>query len=220
MKRQERKSMEERVSSYVTRRKTLLIALLIVLVVAIGGLIVFILVNSNAVNKGLSAIDSISEALTSGSENETNLQLEARREKAFSSLNQYLTKSGIVGVRANMLAGEITYSKKDYATSAKYWQTAAKKGKKSYTTSLSYFNAGVSYENAGDAASAMECYKKVISDKDFLLSAHAYFSLARLNENAKNKAEAVRIYKELNDKAPDTSWGQLAKSRIIALEDN
>ena len=85
---------------------------------------------------------------------------------------------------------------------------------------LSYFNAAVAYENAGNLDAAEETYKKVLSYKDFDQIAHAKFSLARLLETKGSKDEAVAVYTELFNSLPDDAWAKLAKSRLLVLEGN
>ncbi|MDD7125430.1 tetratricopeptide repeat protein, partial [Treponema porcinum] len=144
-------------------------------------------------------------------------ELEMRRNKALEDLSAYLEKGGIVGVRANMLAGEIYYSVKDFKNSAKCWTSAAAKGKKSYTAPLAYFNAAVSYENINDLDNAEKYYKYAVSAKDFLMASHAEFSLGRVREAKGDTDGAIEAYRSLLGKNPDTSWGNLAKTRLIAL---
>ena len=216
----ERATVGEKVSSYVEARGKILIAILVVLVVAIVSYVVCTTVISKSNEKGLSALDAIEYSLTVNSSDLSEEDLDARRNTAIAALQQYVEKGGVVGVRANLLAGEICYSKKDYQASAKYYFSAAEKDKKAYTAPVAYFNAGVSYENSEDFENAEKCYTAASESPGFLSVAHAYFSLGRVRESMGNVEGAIEAYKTLNDKSPDSSWGNLAKSRLIALESN
>lgn len=211
-------TLGERLSSYMEKRRKTLITILItavVLLVVYGGVTFF---SSNSSDEGLTALDSISYTLTQNSADLSEEELAIRRDKALGDLEKWLKKGGIVGVRANMLAGEIAYSKGDFENSAKYWNDAAKKAKKTYNAPLSYFNAGVSYENIGDLDNAEKCYKNAIDNKDFLMATHALFSLGRVKEAKGDEDGAIETYNTLCDKSPDSSWGELAKSRLLVLE--
>lgn len=216
----ERTTVGEKVSSYMESREKILITILVVLVVAIVSYVVCISAISKSNEKGLSALDAIEYSLTVNSSELSEEELDARRTVAIAHLQPYVSKSRVVGVRANLLAGEISYSKKDYQASAKYYFTAAEKDKKAYTAPIAYFNAGVSFENVEDFENAEKCYKAASESPDFLSVAHAYFSLGRVRESMGNVDGAIEAYKALNDKSPDSSWGNLAKSRLIALENN
>lgn len=213
----EKTTVVEKVSNYVENRRKIFLSILSVVIVLIVAYVTVVSINSKAIEKGLSLIDSVSYVLTKDSKDLSDEELEVRRNNALNDLSVYLNKTGIVGVRANMLAGEISYSKNDFANSAKYWMNAAAKGKNKYTAPLAYFNAGVSYENIKDFDNAEKCYNYAVENKDFLMSAHAEFSLGRVRESKGDKEGAVKAYKSLNDKSPDSSWGKLAKSRLIAI---
>ena len=213
----EKATVGEKISNYVENRQNVLIAILAVVVAAVIAYTVAVTVTSKANTKGLAAIDTISYVMTQESASLSEEELEMRRNKALEDLSAYLEKGGIVGVRANMLAGEIYYSVKDFKNSAKGWTSAAAKGKKSYTAPLAYLNAAVSYENINDLDNAEKYYKYAVSAKDFLMASHAEFSLGRVREAKGDTDGAIEAYRSLLGKNPDTSWGNLAKTRLIAL---
>ena len=213
----EKATVGEKISNYVENRQNVLIAILAVVVAAVIAYTVAVTVTSKANTKGLAAIDTISYVMTQESASLSEEELEMRRNKAVEDLSAYLEKGGIVGVRANMLAGEIYYSVKDFKNSAKCWTSAAAKGKKSYTAPLAYFNAAVSYENINDLDNAEKYYKYAVFAKDFLMASHAEFSLGRVREAKGDTDGAIEAYRSLLGKNPDTSWGNLAKTRLIAL---
>lgn len=214
----ERATAGERISNYVEKRQNILIAVLSVVVAAIIAYVIVVTVVSKANTKALAALDIISYEMTQNSSGLSAEELDKRRAKAFESLATYVTKGGVVGVRANMLAAEIYYSQKDWNASARFWRTAAEKGKKSYTAPLAYFNAAVAYENGENLDEAEQCYEKAAGDNDFLMAAHAEFSLGRVREAKGDTDGAIEAYRSVNAKSPDSSWGNLAKTRLIALE--
>lgn len=215
----EQGSMEQ-LSTYIENNYLKIAIVVFAVLVLFFGAIVFMSFSRGQNKKALNAIDEISFNLTNGADKLDEAELETRRSAAFQGLQKYLSKGGVAGVRANMLAAEIVYSKGDYSSAAKYWIAASKKSKKSYTSSLSLFNAGSSYEELDDLKNALSCYKEAASDPDFLLSTHALFNLGRVQEAMGDASSALETYKSLQDKMGDTSWGDLAKTRIIKLELN
>ncbi|MDE5897738.1 MAG: tetratricopeptide repeat protein, partial [Treponemataceae bacterium] len=87
----------------------------------------------------------------------------------------------------------------------------------SYTNPIVFFNAGVCYEDIGDFDRAESCYAQAAGSADFLMASHAEFNLGRVREANGNASGAVAAYQHLFDREPDSSWGKLAKTRLIAL---
>jgi hypothetical protein len=102
------------------------------LAIAAVAVIAFAFINEKNVNKGLEKIDLISYELTNKSSDLDDAGIAARQDSALSALAEYTGKSGVVGVRANMLAAEVHFQKKDYTSAGAAWLSAAEKGKKSY----------------------------------------------------------------------------------------
>jgi tetratricopeptide (TPR) repeat protein len=176
------------------------------------------IVLSNAKTKNIAAIDTLSFELTDGSGSLEDSELAARRDEVLEKLIPYTKKGGVAGVRANMLAAEIEYQKKNYESAVEYWENAADKDVKAYTSSLALFNAGVCYEALNQLEDAEETYKLAADDEEFLLRSHALFSYGRVLEANGKYKEAVEAYQELNSKYPDEGWANLAKTRIIELK--
>lgn len=214
----EKATAGEKLSGFFVAYRKILLVVLIVLAVFILGYGISYSVVSNVNKKGLEDIDSIAYNLTKDSAGLSEEALEARRVKALADLAEYNKKSGVVGVRANMLSAEVKYSQKNYADAASLWTTAAEKGKKSYTAPLCYFNAGSAFEDASNLDDAEKSYEKVVSYKDFDQITHAKFSLGRVKEAKGDKKGAVEVYSELFGSEPNDSWAKLAESRLISLE--
>lgn len=210
-------TLNDKIAEFVSSSRNIFIGLLAVVtaVVIVYGAIVIVSLNGTV--KALADIDSISYTMTKDSAALTDAELDAKKDSALVSLAKYTEKRGVAGVRANMLTAEIQFSKKDNEAAAKSWIAAAEKGKKVYTAPLSYFNAAVAYENAGNLNAAEETYKKVLSYKDFDQIAHAKFSLARVLEAKGDVDAALTVYNELFESSENDSWAKLAKSRIIVL---
>lgn len=214
----EKATVGEKVAGYVETRRKVLIAVLVVVVVAIGAFALVSGITTTSAKKGISALDAISYALTENSSELSDEEIAARKEKALASLEKYNSKGGVVGVRANMLSAEIVYSNKDYAKACEYWTSAVSKGRKAYTAAICAFNAASSYENLNDLVNAEKYYEIAGKSDDFLLVSRANFNLGRVREASGNKDGAVEAYKKVTEKDPDSSWGKLSKTQLIKLD--
>ena len=216
----EKAAIGEKLSAYIESWRTILLIVLIAAVLGVAAYSIAVTVISKTDKDGIAAVDTISYNLTNDSSELSDEELDARRNSALEALKPYVSKGRITGVRANMLAAEIAYAKKDFEKAASYWLAAAEKGRKSYTAPLAYFNAAVSYEAAGDSDNALKNYKAASDIEDFPMLAHASFSYGRTLEAKGDLDGALEVYKKLFDKLPDDSWAKLAKSRIVDIENS
>lgn len=214
----EEQTASSKLSDFIGRNRKCFIAVLVVLVCFLIGLVVGVSVNNSNKLKGLQALDEISYEMTQKSSDIEEAEVATRLSTAFEKAEPYTKKGGIVGARANMLCADITYLQDKFEDSANYWKAAAEKAKKSYIAPLSYFNAGACYEELGNLAEAEANYKIALDNKDFVMRSHAMFSYGRVLEAQGKYADAVAAYKDLNSNFPDDSWANLAKSRVIALQ--
>jgi len=214
----EKAHADEKLSGYMMRHRISIIIIGAVIVAGIVGYSVFTIVSSSVNAKGIAVMDTIEYELTNKSSDLPESDLEARRTEAMSKLTPYLKKGRIVGVRADMLAAEIAYERRDFSGAKAYWEHAAAKGKKSYTAPLAYFNEAVCCEETNDLAGAVALYGKAADAEGFMLVTHALFSQGRVYEALGDYKNAALSYNKVNDKAPDDTWAHLAKTRLIALK--
>ena len=218
----EKKSADKKVEGFLTRHRTLVIGLLAAAVVAVIAIVVIQVVMENATKKNLAAIDSIEFALTNPKalpEGYSASDVASLQQTALDGLKPYLSKSGITGLRANMLAADVAFQQKNYAEALSYYLDAAKLSKKSYTAPLCWFNAGVCAEELGNTSDALTYYQNAVDyDGEFLLVAHALFSLGRVKESLSDYAGAKEVYQKLVDSHEGDTWTNLAQSRLIALK--
>ena len=169
----EKATASERLSQFMLKYRMQIIILTAVIVAGIVAYGVSAAVVSSLTVKGISFVDTVEYEFTKDSDSLSDAEIETRRGEAMTKLTPYLSKGGIVGVRANMLAADITYARKDYAAAKSYWSAAASKGAKSYTAPLAYYNMAVCDENTGNLAEAAANYGKASDVKDFPLASHA-----------------------------------------------
>lgn len=237
----QKESFADKLNASLAKSSKAIVAVVVAIIVILLAVIVVSNVKASSAKKGLEQIETITYALTKEAEipaEDENTELSeeekaaeeaeteakkaedklARQTTALEQLSSLSSKSGIVGVRANMLIADIKFDQKKYDEARDAYVKAAN-GEKAYTRSLNNFNAGVCSEELGDNDSAEKYYKAASSDdSDFVLIDHALFSLGRVYESKSDFENAKSTYEKLNDLHPTTSWGQLAKSRLIALK--
>lgn len=214
----EKEGVEIKVNSFVEKNKKGLIIALSVLVVLLVAYIIGFAVGRSNKEKNLATIDTITYKLVDDSMNADEAELKTRRNTALEELQPLVSKSGIVGARANMLAADIAYQLEDNESSASYWAATAKKAKGTYIEPIAYYNLGVCNEDMDNLEEAAANYKLAADNEEFVLNTHAKFSYGRVLEAQGNFADAVAAYTELNDSDPNDAWAQLAKTRILTLQ--
>lgn len=210
----------DKISGFISKKAKILIVILAAAVVGVTAFAIYTHVKESKKIEGLESVAKIQNDLY---ENYSTLSKESqaqKREEAVSKLSDYTSKSGVVGVRANMLAAEISIMGEDQAAAASYYAQACDKDSSSYTYGLCAFNAAVCYENAGNADKALEYYSKSANDSNSILKSHAKFSLGRMYEAQNKIDDAVNaytsLYNDMNENVND-EWVLLAKSRLLAL---
>ena len=214
----EKKSLSENLGDFILRNLRVIFVFCGVLLLGAVCAVVVISVNEKTIEKGLGKIDLISYELTNKSYDLSETEIAARQDKAVSSLSELVGKSGIVGVRANMLSAEIYYQKKDFENARSAWLAAAQKGKNTYIAPIAFFNAASCSEELGNLDDAAAGYKSASEVKDFYEAAHALFSLGRVQEAKEDFVAAAASYQALVDKSPEDSWAKLAKNRLVSLK--
>ena len=214
----EKKSLSENLGDFILRNLRVIFVFCGVLLLGAVCAVVVISVNEKTIEKGLGKIDLISYELTNKSYDLSETEIAARQDNAVSSLSELVGKSGIVGVRANMLSAEIYYQKKDFENARSAWLAAAQKGKNTYIAPIAFFNAASCSEELGNLDDAAAGYKSASEVKDFYEAAHALFSLGRVQEAKEDFVAAAASYQALVDKSPEDSWAKLAKNRLVSLK--
>ena len=210
----------EKLDSFLTRNRKPMLTIALIVVVAVIVAAACVVITAKNTEKGLAKVDAITYALTQNASALEGDALTARQDEALKQLADYTGKGGIVGVRANMLAGDVYFQKQDYENAKTAWLKAAQAKKKAYTAPLCYYNAGVAAENLSDLDNALAYYQNAADAEGFLLADHALFSVGRVQEAKQDYKAAADAYNKLNDVHPNTSWAELAKTRLIALKAN
>ena len=214
----ENKTASAKLGSFLEKnRKTVLITFIVVLVLVIGFLSVELILAASS-KKALAAVEGYYYELTAVSTDADDSEITKKATECIENLAPYTAKRGIAGVRANMLAADLSYLLKNYDTAITYYDAAIAKGKKSYTAPICYYNKGSCYEELNKLTEAAEAYKAAAEFEEFGMASHAYFSWGRVLEALGDYAGAAEAYKTLNSKFTDDDWGDLAKTRLIELK--
>lgn len=213
-----KETTSEKLEKFIFKNRKLILSVVSVLVVAAIGICVSIAVCDANTKKGLAAIDSIEYAYTAKSQDLSDSDVAARQDKAIADVAEYCKKSGIVGVRANMVAADVYFAKKDFASSLNAYVDAVAKGKYFYTAPICNYNAGACSEELGNKDDAVKYYLAAAESKDFYLSAHAYFNAARVKESLGDVSGAAELYRKVVDGYSNDVWANLSQSRIIDLQ--
>ncbi len=210
----------EKLVRFLTNYKVALIALLGTIVIAIAGYVVVYSVGSKGVNKGLDKIEYIQYQFTKDASSLSEADFTERADAALRSLEGLLSKGGIVGARANMLAADIYGQKKDFVQAKDLWLTAAAKGKGSYVAPLCKFEAAVcADEIQSNSDEALALYEEAAADVNFPARSRAYFNAGRIKEAKGDFNGAKAAYDAIaNLELSNDPWSDNAKSRIIALK--
>ena len=216
--REEKKGTQEKVESFVMRNRVPLLAVIGSLAVLAVALCVVFGVSDSLRKKNLAALDSIEYSFARGGSELSDSDVSARQDAALASLGSYLDKGGIVGARANMLAADIYFQRKDWSQAKDCYLKAARAGEKFYTAGICQYNAGVCAEELGDSQEAASCYEAAAGKDGFYLVPHALFNLGRVSESLSDFAKAKEAYQKIIDTYSGDEFTKLAHSRLIALK--
>ncbi|MBO5607831.1 MAG: tetratricopeptide repeat protein [Treponema sp.] len=209
---------EKKVEGFMMRhRKGIIVVAAVVLAAALGTSIV-VGVMEHQRKKGIAEVYAIETTYRKNFVSLNDEEIVTRQNEALASLENYTSKTGIIGVRANMLAADIYFAKKDFTKSMDCWQAAADADKKAYTVAICNYNIGVCLDELGNSEEAVSFYEKAAEDSSFLLPSHALFSVGRLKEASGDYAGAQAAYQKMVDTYTDDQWTDLAQTRLITLK--
>ena len=106
---EEKLTVGKKVNNFLDKNKAKLIGVLILFVCFIIGFIIGTVISANAKEKNLAEIEQISYDLTKDSATLEDAEITARIDEAYTKLADYTKKSGIVGVRANLLYADLLF---------------------------------------------------------------------------------------------------------------
>ena len=224
MEKEEKKTLSDKVNAWLTKYRIVLLSVVGLLIVAAVVFAIVYYVDLNNREKGFNTLDDLQyQYVTVKNENSPDEETDEQKEKVQEILVQVKNLASgnaknAVGSRAYMFEAEIEFALNDYASAKDSWIKGAAANEKAYTAPLCWFNASVCCENLNDIDGAVELLEKTINRNDFSMKARSLYSLGRIEDQRKNYVKAAEYFTKLNDGYSSTTWAQLAKSRLIALE--
>lgn len=138
-------------------------------------------------------------------------------DQAGAVINRYPRQYG--GERALFIRAEAWYTKKEWDSAAKDYETLAQRFPRSYLAPISLFDAGVCREEKGEADAALALYLKASTDyKDSAVAPRALFDTGRLYEGKGDWANAQKTYQSMDESYSQSMWTRLAKNRLVELK--
>lgn len=215
----EKKTVSEIISNFLTKYGKVFIILVLVLIVAAIALGIINTFTKKAKAKNFDALDEITYAYENAVKDLSGEELADKEAELIANAIKLAESSkGNVANRAYAFVADVEFQKKNYENAKANWLKAAEFGKDNYTGAIAYYNAAITCEELGDNEGAVANYKLAIENPDFSLKPKALFNMARVQETLEKYADAIATYTQLCDENPDDSYAQLAKSRIIALQ--
>jgi tetratricopeptide (TPR) repeat protein len=213
----------EGITEFVQKNRKGIFISLAVVFVALIAFIASVSIIDAVRNKAIAAVEDLNRRYEVLRFDIADPEKEADVQLLLSDLTAFAQKTqGYSGGRAWSIIANIHADKKNWAEAEKAWTASAAASKNTYLAPVSYFNAAVAAEEQGDAARAIELYTSCLSGKDdFPAAAHAQFSIGRLQETLGDTAAALDAYRGVVSGWPkDSTWTNLAQSRIIILDSN
>ena len=218
-------TINERLTDFIQKNRSILFIGLIAIVVALAGFIIIVTVRDKTLEKALSRIDEFSRRYESVRIDPDGDDPDAlNKMDGVLALLEELTvfnakNSGFAAARSYSLTADIYWDLKNWAEAENAWLSAAKAAAKSYLAPVSFYNAAVAAEEREDIDSAIAHYSKALDYGSIFPSAvRAQFSIGRLEESRNRKDAALEAYRNiLNNWPNDPVWLNLAQSRILVL---
>lgn len=225
-------SRAERLSAFLGRNRTLLLALAIVLV---GGIVVSVVLaqvldqRAEAATMAAESLQDDWDAFSSArptfaaedgspaalTEEEQELA-DSIREQAERILADWPRSYG--AQRAHFVLGNLAWELQDYEGAATHYTTLAEEFSRSYLAPIALMNAAAAYENLGESDTAAGLYGRVADSTAATTEvARAIFNLGRLAEAEGDTERALEHYRRLVDEHASSNWTNLGRNRIIGL---
>ena len=237
--------LADKVNSFLSNNRKVILSFVAVLVVAIVGLTVYFSFVARKKALDIASIEQIIFDLNKAKEdiekqkeenkkkeeeekkddekNEekaTDPQILEKEDVAISQLEECAKNStGYASYLGFYNIADIYFARKDYDKAKVYYSKAVDVVPNSYVLGVLYFNMAVCMEELKESDDAiLEYYKKSSEVEDFPLKPRAMFNMARMQEKMGKIEEAIVIYQNILEKYPDNDFAFMGKTRIIDLE--
>jgi tetratricopeptide (TPR) repeat protein len=210
----------DKLSNFLSRHRTTLIAFVIVIAVAVVALFVVLQITTNRTEQSLVLVEDLQSQYGEW------LRLEpGERTSAFESLVSDITELAdtyprtYAAQRAIYIHARALSELERWAEASEQYLDLADRFPEVYLAPISLTQAAVATENANEPELALDILHRLLDEYDSESGEipRALFSIGRINEGLDNIAEAAESYNRLIDDYPASSWTNLARDRIISL---
>ncbi len=211
----------DKAADFVQKHRKAIFSCLIVFVVLIAGSVVFLSLRDNFQRKAIAEVEELSSRFSELRLVLADENYAADADALLEDLNNFVKgKSGFAGSRGWGLIAQIHSGRKQWAEAEEAWLNAAKTGRKTYLGPVSFFNAAAAAEEQGKLREAVGYLENALSNSfAFPAAPRAQFSIGRLNEQLEDFPAALTAYRAvLSNWSNIEVWGNLAQSRILAIE--
>jgi len=217
-KKTEKKTAGAKLGAFLESKAKIFSIILLVISLGLLSYVIVTKVTESKVNEKLGKLDLIRFELMDGTSGITDDEWTKRFDKAKEDIKPFLNESGITGVRANLMLGDIYSTLEQYSEAVECYKAAADKKKNSYTYSLAYTQMAVCYEQLNDFSNAADAYKAASESPENRLRVHSLFNYGRVLEQQGNIESAMEVYQKLVDEDPSNAYSMIAKTRLLANE--
>ncbi len=217
---EEKKPVPVVISEYIMKHRKVIMAFLAGTSAIVLAIVVYSVVVEKKNTAAIARIESLLEQWeTAKTENEGQALTKAE-DTILAELDTITAKNKNLssGARANLVAAELYFNRKDWNNARERYLAAAQAKESIYTAPIAYYNAAVCSEELADMEQAIALYNKAMDHESFTMKPRALFNIGRIEEQRGNRDLAIASYEKMAESYPDDSWTLLAKSRIIALQ--
>jgi len=218
----EKKTTYTKFADFLRKYRVIILVAFGVAMLALIGVAVGTIISEAALKSATAGMEKL-DADYAAYEAEQDQAKKAELEKALtasadSAITQW--KGRFASLRALSYKARIGESKKDWSEAEKNWLAIVESAPKSYLAPVALGAAARAAEEQNAADRALADYRKLVekyADKAIGMP-HAYFSIGRLAEGAKDYAAATIAYQKIVSTWPDSDWTKLATDRILFLK--
>jgi tetratricopeptide (TPR) repeat protein len=218
----EKKTAYTRFANFLRKYRIAVLSVFGAAILALIAIAAFTFASDHALKSATAAMEKM-EADYAAYDGEKDQAKKAELEKALLESADSVAKkwkSRFAAQRALSYKARIAETKKDWAEAEKDWLAVADAAPASYIAPVALRAAARAAEEQGAADRALAGYRKLVDKyaSDAIGIPHAYFSIGRLSEGAKDYAGALTAYQKVVSTWPDSDWTKLATDRIISMK--
>ena len=218
----EKKTTYTKFSDFLRKYRMVLLIVFGVALLALIGVTVATIASDSALKASTASMEKL-DADYAAYEAEQDQVKKADLEKALLASADAVAgkwKGHFAAQRALAYKAKIAEAEKNWAEAEKNWLSIADTYPDSYLAPVAISASARAAEEQNASDRALADYKKLVGKYDGKTVGipHAYFSIGRLSEGAKDYTAAMTAYQKVASTWPDSDWAKLATDRIIFLK--